>query len=334
MLTYLRDRVIWTILVIFGVTLMTFIIVRMVPADPARAAAGLEAREEQVEEMRRRMGLDRPIPEQYFLYMKGLIQGNWGTSGRTQRPVLDEIAQFLPATVELVVTATIFALIIGIPMGILAALKSRSILDRFLQSLAIAGGAMPRFWLALVMQIVFFLYLRWFPICCRYDILKTAPDTITGLYLVDTMIQGDWAAFKTVVHHLFLPAFTLCIAQLANLVLITRKSFVNELRQDYVRTAYAKGLHERTIILLHVFKNASIPIMTITGLQLGWLFSGAVLVEVVFAWPGIGKYAVDAISFVDFNAVMGVTLVTALIFILINFIVDISYTLVDPRIKY
>jgi peptide/nickel transport system permease protein len=318
----------------FGITLMTFVIVRIVPADPARAAAGLEARQDQVEEMRRRMGLDLPLPVQYFRYMSGLIQGNLGTSARTQRPVLEEIAQYLPATIELVVSATLMAIIVGIPMGIMAATRQGSALDRLLQALAIGGGAMPRFWLALLMQIVFFLFLRWFPIGGRYDILSAPPRTITGFYIIDTLIRGDWGAFKVAIQYLFLPALTLSVAQLANLVRITRKSFVNELRQDYVRTAYAKGLHERVVIYLHVLKNAAIPIITITGLQLGWLFSGAVLVEVVFAWPGIGKYMVDAISFVDFEPVMGVTLAIALIFVMINLVVDISYTLVDPRIRY
>jgi peptide/nickel transport system permease protein len=334
LLVYVVQRLLWTGFLVVGITLLTFAMTNVIPADPARAAAGLEAREEQVQEMRRRMGLDRPLHEQYFGYMASLARGDWGIAGRSQRPVLDEIKDHLPATLELVAASMLLGVVLGVPMGILAAVCRGTAVDRALQMLAIAGTALPAFWLALLLQVAFFLYLRLLPAGGRFTIIGTPPEGLTGLYVVDALLTGNLPAFKTALLHLLLPAVTLSLGLLANLTRITRKSVLNVLARDFVRTARAKGLGGAHVIFGHVLKNAAIPIITIVGLQIGYLFSSAVLVEVVFSWPGLGQYAVEAIGFLDFKAIMGVTLVIALVFVLINLLVDLSYALVDPRIRY
>ena len=334
LLVYVVQRVFWTAFLVAGITLLTFAMTNVIPADPARAAAGLEAREEQVQEMRRRMGLDRPLHAQYLGYMTSLAHGDWGIAGRSQRPVLDEIKDHLPATLELVAASMALAVALGIPMGILAAIFRGSLLDRVLQTLAIAGTALPAFWLALVLQLLFFLYFRLLPAGGRFTIIGTPPESVTGLYVVDALLAGNLPALETALLHLALPALTLSLGLLANLTRITRKSVLNVLARDFVRTARAKGLGGRAVIFRHVLKNAAIPIITIAGLQIGYLFSSSVLVEVVFSWPGLGLYAVEAIGFLDFKAIMGATLVIAFIFVLINLVVDLSYALVDPRIRY
>ena len=334
LLVYVVQRLFWTAFLVAGITLLTFAMTNVIPADPARAAAGLEAREEQVQEMRRRMGLDRPLHVQYFGYMTSLAHGDWGIAGRSQRPVLDEIKDHLPATLELVAASMVLAVALGIPMGILAAIFRGSLLDRVLQTLAIAGTALPAFWLALLLQVLFFLYFRLLPASGRFTIIGTPPGSVTGLYVVDALLAANMPALKTALLHLVLPAVTLSLGLLANLTRITRKSVLNVLARDFVRTARAKGLGDRAVIFRHVLKNAAIPIITIAGLQTGYLFSSSVLVEVVFSWPGLGLYAVEAIGFLDFKAIMGATLVIAFIFVLINLVVDLSYALVDPRIRY
>jgi peptide/nickel transport system permease protein len=334
LLVYVAQRLLWTGFLVVGITLLTFALTNVIPADPARAAAGLEAREEQVQEMRRRMGLDRPLPAQYLGYMASLARGDWGIAGRSQRPVLDEIRDYLPATLELVTASMLLGLVLGVPMGILAAVCRGTALDRALQMLAIAGTALPAFWLALLLQVGFFLYLRLLPAGGRFTIIGTPPESITGLYVLDALLSGNLPALKVALLHLLLPAVTLSLGLLANLTRITRKSVLNVLAKDYVRTARAKGLGRAHVIFRHVLKNAAIPIITIVGLQIGYLFSSAVLVEVVFSWPGLGLYAVEAIGFLDFKAIMGVTLVIALVFVLINLLVDLGYALVDPRIRY
>ncbi len=237
--------------------------------------------------MRRRMGLDRPLHVQYFGYMTSLAHGDWGIAGRSQRPVLDEIKDHLPATLELVAASMVLAVALGIPMGILAAIFRGSLLDRVLQTLAIAGTALPAFWLALLLQVLFFLYFRLLPAGGRFTIIGTPPGSVTGLYVVDALLAANMPALKTALLHLVLPAVTLSLGLLANLTRITRKSVLNVLARDFVRTARAKGLGDRAVIFRHVLKNAAIPIITIAGLQSGYLFSSSVLVEVVFvAGPG------------------------------------------------
>jgi peptide/nickel transport system permease protein len=334
LLVYVAQRVFWTAFLVVGITLLTFTMTNIIPADPARAAAGLEAREEQVQEMRRRMGLDRPLPEQYLTYMASLVRGDWGIAGRSQRPVLDEIRDHLPATLELVLASMLLGILVGIPMGIAAALLRGSLVDRVLQTVAVAGTALPAFWLALLLQVAFFLYLRLLPAGGRFTIIGSPPASISGLYVLDALLTGNLPALKTALLHLLLPAVTLSLGLLANLTRITRKSVLGVLARDYIRTARAKGLAGRAVVVRHVLKNAAIPIITIAGLQIGYLFSSSVLVEVVFSWPGLGLYAVEAIGFLDFKAIMGATLVIAFIFVLINLLVDLSYALVDPRIRY
>lgn len=327
-------RIPWLIFVVVGVTLLTFVISNIIPADPARVAAGLQAEEFQVEIMRERMGLDRPLHEQYLSYMARLAQGDLGESATTSRTVLSDLQVYFPATLELVLAAAFPCIALGVLIGTLSARKPGGAFDKAGQMLTLSGMAMPRFWFAIVLQIIFFRWLGLFPVVGRLGLTETPPPKVTGLYVIDSLIAGQWHTMFDAMWHLVLPATALAIASIANITRVTRVAVVEVLQQDYVRTARSKGMPEWKVLYTHALRNAAIPIVTISGLQFGWLFSGAVLVEIVFGWPGIGKYSVDAIANLDYAPIMGVTLVVALIFVLINLVVDLTYLILDPRISY
>jgi len=321
------------VFVILGITLLTFAISHLVPADAARAAAGPNAREEQVQALRQHMGLDRPLPEQYMRYLRGLLQGDLGTSIRSNQPIRQELAKFLPATLELTLVAMVLYTVIGVPLGVLAAVRQGTWLDNLIRFGALAGVAMPEFWLALILQLVFYRELDWLPGGSRLGVLVVVPPRVTGMYVLDSILAHDWRALKDSLLHLVLPATTLMLGRVAILVRVTRTSMLEVLEQQYMLTAHAKGLTAARVLWHHALKNALIPIITIIGLQAGWLLNGAVVVETVFGWPGVGYYAVQSISFMDFPAVMGVTLVVSVLFVFINLVVDLSYTIADPRVR-
>lgn len=333
MLQFLIRRLAFLIFVIVGITFLIFVISNVIPADPARAAAGPNAMEEQVQALRKLMGLDRPLPEQYLRYLIGLVHGDLGTSVRNHQPIWNELSRFLPATIELTLVAMILYIIVGVPLGVLAAVKQRTWADSLTRFGALAGVAMPEFWLALMLQVIFYRDLGWLPGGGRLESLLPHPARITGMYLVDSALTGNWPAFKGSLMHLILPATALMVGRVAVLVRVTRISMVQVLGEAYVLTARAKGLRASAVVWRHAFKNALIPIITIIGLQIGWLLNGAVLVETVFGWPGIGYYAVQSISFMDFPAVMGVALVVSVLFVFINVVVDLLYMVVDPRVR-
>ncbi len=316
-----------------GITSLTFLVSHVIPADPARAAAGLDAREEQVKRMREIMGLDRPLYEQYVLYLMALARGDLGISARSMRPVREEIGRFFPATAELVLLALLLAAALGIPLGVASAIHRGRPMDRIIQGLVLTGMALPTFWLALLLQLVFFRYLGLFPAEGRLDFWVPTPPRISGLYVVDSALTGNWPTLVSTIQHIMLPAWTLSLTALPNFARITHRSVASILAEDYVRTARSKGLTERTVLYRHVLRNAAVPIITIGGLQTGWLLSGTVVVEVVFSWPGMGRYAVEAISFLDFQTIMGIALVMALVFLAINLVVDALYVAVDPRVR-
>jgi peptide/nickel transport system permease protein len=301
--------------------------------DPAATALGSNAREEQIEIYRQQMGLDQPAVVQYITYIGRLLRGDLGLSIRTRRPVIDDLADYLPATIELALAAMIITIFVGIPLGIIAALNRNTWTDAAARILALIGGAMPIFYVGLVLLGIFYRQLRWLPGPGRLDSTLQPPPAFTGLFTIDAVIAGNWPLLGNALAHLILPAVTLGLYSTAALLRMTRSSMLEILGQDYVRTARAKGLAEGWVIGRHVLKNALPPILTIIGILFGSLLSGAVLTETIFSWPGIGRYATTSVTTLDYPAVMGVTLVAAIIYPLLNTLVDIGYALLDPRVQ-
>lgn len=333
MTRFLLRRLGGLVFVLFGVSIMTFFLAQIVPADPVAAALGTNAREAQIEAYRRQLGLDQPVVVQYIRYVGRLLQGDLGASIRTRRPVADDLRDFLPATVELTIAAMLVTILVGIPLGIVAALRRNTWIDAAARILALIGGAMPIFYVGLLLLGVFYRQLRWLPGPGRLDSTLQPPATLTGLYTVDALLTGNWPVLYSALAHLVLPAITLGLYSTAVLLRMTRSSMLEMLGQDFVRTARAKGLSQRLVIGRHVFKNALPPILTIIGVIFGSLLSGAVLTETIFNWPGIGRYATTSVTTLDYPAVMGVALVAAVIYPLVNTLVDIGYSLIDPRVR-
>lgn len=333
MLAFVVQRVTSLLLILWGISIFAFFISRLIPADPAQIAAGLQAGPAEVEHLREIMGLNKPLIEQYVIYMSNLLHGDLGMSFRTGRPVSEDLRQLLPATIELAVVAMSLATLTGIPMGIVAAGSRGHFLDLGLRLIAIAGVALPVFWLALVFQVIFYRNLGLFPASGRIAPNISPPTTITGFYLIDSVITGDLPAFRSSLHYIALPAITLAIGRWATTVRMVRVSQLEIMSQDYVRTARAKGLRERTVIWGHAFRNTLIPVVTWLGLQTAWLLTGTVLIESIFSWPGLGNYAVQSIQTLDFNPIVAVAMFTGIIFVTVNFLVDILYGFLDPRIR-
>jgi len=321
------------VFVLAGVSVITFALTQLVPVDPAAAALGQNARDEQIEAFRQRYGLDRPPLEQYFTYVGRLLQGDLGISIRTRRPVADDLRDYLPATLELAVAAMLVALLVGVCLGVLAAVQRNSLLDAATRVFALVGGALPIFFLGLLLLAVFYSRLRWLPGPGRIDALLTPPPRVTGMYTLDSLLAGDWPALRSSLAHLVLPAATLGYASAAVLLRMTRSAMLEVLGQDYIRTARAKGLRERAVLLQHALRNAMIPVLTTIGIVFGGLLGGAVLTETIFAWPGLGRYATASAVSLDFPAVMGVTLVAAVVYPTVNLLVDLGYHAFDPQMR-
>jgi peptide/nickel transport system permease protein len=334
MIGYVVRRLLFLVLVLFGMSLVTFVVSHAIPADPARLLAGLEVTQDQVESVRREFGLDRPLPEQYVRVLGGLLRGDLGQSLSTRRPVRDDLEKFFPATLELGLAATGIALVIGIPFGVFAAVRHGKWVDHGTRMTALAGAALPVFWSGLMLQLVFYRHLGWLPAGGRLPQGQLPPALVTGLYTVDALLAGHWSLAWVSARHLAMPALALSGVMLAGLARMVRSSLLDVLREDYIRTARAKGVAERLIVLRHAMRNALIPVLTVFGLQFGHLLGGAVLTETVFFWPGVGAYAVRAVTTVDFPAIMGAAMLLAAIYVVVNLLVDLSYTLIDPRIRY
>ena len=333
MLRFIVRRLGGLAFVLVGVSILTFFLAQVVPVDPAASALGANAREEQIEAYRQQMGLDQPAIIQYGRYVNRLLHGDLGNSIRTRRAVIADLRDYLPATIELALAAMLVTILVGTPLGILAALNRNTSLDAGARILALIGGAMPIFYVGLVLLGIFYRQLQWLPGPGRLDSTMTPPTHITGLYTIDSILTGNWETLRNALGHLILPAITLGFYSTAALLRMTRSSMLEMLGQDYVRTARAKGLSERIVIARHVFKNALPPILTIIGILFGSLLSGAVLTETIFNWPGIGRYATTSVTTLDYPAVMGVTLVAAFIYPLVNTLVDIAYSFIDPRVR-
>jgi len=331
---YLVRRTGLTALVIFGVTLITFILTHVVPADPVVAYLGDHAPPDLVTQMRHQIGLDRPLPVQYGIYLRNLIRGNLGTSIMDNRPVSQDLRQYLPATVELASAAMLVAILIGVPAGIASALYKDGWPDHLPRGLALVGTSLPIFYLALLLLGALYVKLGVLPGPGQLNIYTAPPPRLTGMVAVDALLGGDWAALRDAVAHLVLPAVVLGYYQTGLITRMTRGSLLEVLRQDYVRTARAKGVSERGVVLRHALRNALLPTVTVVGLAFGGLLSGAVLTETIFSWPGIGRYATNSVTNVDIPAVLGVTLVIAIIYSIANLAVDVFYAYLDPQIRY
>ena len=327
-------RFLMMFVVLFGVSLITFVLSRVVPADPARLIAGPRSSAEGVAKIRHDYGLDLPIWEQYGRYMTSLFRLDLGRSFTSHRSVTKDLIKFLPATIELALSALILASIGGISVGIISAVWQDSLVDRFTRLFTIAGLSFPGFWLALIAQLLLYQRLGWLPFGGRIGDEATKPQLITGLLTVDSLLAGHWATFKDALYHLLLPALVLGLEPLAVLARIMRTSMLEVMREQYIQTARAKGLQERVVIWRHTLKNALLPVVTMIGLQIGYLWGGSVLIESVFAWPGLGRYSARAIVSADYNAVMGVTLIIATVYLVTNVLVDLAYSWLDPRIRY
>lgn len=333
LLWYVPRRLVWMTVVLFGVLLITFIVSHVIPADPVGAILGGNAPPEKVEALRRELNLDKPLPQQFVSYLWGAVRGDLGRSLRTSRPVWDDLQHFFPATLELSLAAIAVATLTGIPLGIISAVKRNRIPDHLARVLAILGVSMPVFWTGLVLLLVFYYRLGWLPGSGRIDLFVLEPPRHTGLLLVDSLIAGDWDAFRSAGSHLILPASVLGFFATANIARISRSSMLDSLYQEYIRTARAKGLAERAVVLRHALRNALIPTVTIVGLIFGSLLEGAVLTETIFSWPGLGRYITTGYLALDYPAVMGGTLYIAVVYSLVNLLVDIGYAALDPRIR-
>lgn len=283
--------------------------------------------------MRRELGLDRPLIVQFLDYMSDLLRGDLGRSLRTRRPVWADLKIFLPATLELALGAIAAILLIAVPLGVLAAVYYETWLDYLIRFFVVAGMGMPAFALGLALQLVFAKWLGWFPLQGRLRLLLDPPRNITGMYVLDSIFTGDWVTLRSSIHHLVLPVAALAAGRVAVACRFTRNSLREVLATQYIRTARAKGLRERIVILRHGLKNALIPVVTVLGVQFGFVLGGAVLVETVFTWPGLGRYAFTSIVDFDFYSVIGVTLVISAMFAVSNSIVDILYGWIDPRVE-
>jgi peptide/nickel transport system permease protein len=330
---FVLRRLLLTVPVLFGLTILVFAIARLLPGDPVALAAGPNATPAEIADYAREFGLDRPVAVQYWRYLTGLLGGDLGVSIFTRRPVIEDLRAYLPATLELVFAAMLLAVLIGVPAGLAAAVWRDRWPDTVSRVMALGAISMPRFFLGLLLQLGFAMWLGWLPLGGRFPITEDPPATITGFLTIDSLAAGNLAAFATACSHLLLPAVAMSLSPLATIMRMMRASTLEVLTQDYVTTARALGLSERLVLLKYVARNAFSATLTVIGLYFGWLLGGTVLVETVFDWPGLGLYATKAVVTQDFMPVIGVTLTIGVLFVLVNLLVDILYGVVTPRVR-
>lgn len=332
MTRYVLRRLLLTLPALLGLVLLTFVLSRVVPGDPAAALAGDAATPAQIAEIRAQYGLDRPILEQAVIHVRQVLTGDFGRSVFSGRPVSEEILQRLPATLELTFVALLLATVLGIPLGLVAALDHNGPVDHLVRLLSVGGLAIAGFWLAIMLQLVFAMDLDLLPLRGRIDVALGAPPTVTGLMLVDTLLAGRWDQFVSACRHLLLPAITLSLPGLATIARFTRSGVLETLQKDFVLYARAAGYGRVRLAAIYVLRNAVTVTVTQIGLLFGALISGAVAVEAVFDWPGLGTYAVQAILSADYKALLAVTLVVGVVYAVVNVVVDVAQALIDPRV--
>lgn len=331
---FIVRRLLLLIPILFGLTLLIFVFIHLLPGDPARTILGERATPENYARVRAALGLDLPLYEQYFRYMGGLVQGDLGRSFITNRDVVDDFFLRFPATIELSVTAMIFAIGLGIPLGMLTAKRRGGWVDQFGTVAALLGISIPIFFLGLMLKYMFAIEIPILPAEGRIDLAAARFPRVTNFMTIDALLALNFEGFVDSLRHLVLPAVALGTIPLAVIMRITRASVIDVLSEDYVRTARAKGLRERMIDNRHVLRNALLPVMTVIGLQTGLLLGGAILTETIFAWPGVGRWMYEAVTTRDYQVIQSGVLLLALIFVLVNLFVDISYALLNPRIRY
>lgn len=334
LLTYLLRRLVGFAAVMIGISIITFSLSHIVPTDPAVVALGDHATDAQINAFREKYGLNKPVPEQYWIYVTNLLHGDLGISLRTRRPVASDLQAFFPATFELSLTALILSILIGIPSGVISATARNRLPDHFVRIMSLIGGSVPIFWLGLILIGFFYGRLGWLPGGARIDKFIPSPPTVTGLFTVDSLLAGDSKAFWSSIHHLLLPALALGYFSTAIIARMMRSSMLEVLNHKYVLAARAHGYRQWRVVWRHAARNALIPTVTTIGVTFGSLLSGAVLTETIFSWPGLGRYATNSAISLDFPAVMGVTLLAALVYTLTNLVVDVGYHWLDPRIRH
>jgi ABC-type dipeptide/oligopeptide/nickel transport system permease component len=335
-LEFILRRLLTSLIVLIGVSIMTFFIARVVPNNAAELYIGLKARQADIDRVTKQLGLDKPLPVQYGIYMNELFHGDLGQSLGTKRPVLTEITGRLPATLELLFSGILLAVILGIPLGVISARWQGKPPDTAVRITSIMGVSMPAFFLGLILQILFFRNLHLLPLAARInaDLRFTNPIIEkTGFFLIDTLITGNWVAFKDAILHLILPAFTLAAYPIGLIARMTRASMLEVLEQDYIRTARAYGVRETAITYLYALKNAIGPTLTVVGITFAYALTGTFFVEVIFNWPGLGLFTVRSLLGLDYPAIMGITLFGAVGYVLINLVVDLLQAWIDPRIS-
>ena len=333
---YIIRRLLLAFLVLVGVSIITFVIARMVPSDPVALYVGPRAKPEAREAARVKLGLDRPLHQQYLRYMGEVLSGDFGISVRSRRPIIDDLKVFLPATLELVLLSMIFTLVIGIPLGVLSAAFKDTWVDHFSRIFAVINVSMPGFWLALLLQLLFVRQLDLLPVGGRIsrDIAILSPiEPVTGFYLVDTALAGNWSAFRDALRHLILPSIALASYAIGLSIRMTRATMVEVLQQKYITAAWAAGLTRRTVYFKLALKNAIVPTLMVLSLSFVWQVSGAMLVEIVFLWPGLGTYLVNAILTIDFPIVVSVALIVTVFYVFSNLFVDVLQAVIDPRVS-
>jgi peptide/nickel transport system permease protein len=333
MLLYIAKRIGLTGLMLFGLVVITFVVSNVAPSDPAALAAGPDATRDMIETIRREYGLDRPLVEQFAAYVGGIFTGDLGRSIVSTRPVVQELARFFPATFELVLLSMTLGVLVGVPLGMLSALRKNRGADHVTRIVAVSLVALPAFWFGIVLQLVFSVQLGWLPTSGRLDVGMVPPPTVTGMYLVDSLLAGQGETFLAALQHAILPALVLSFPCLASILRVNRAEMIEVLSSDYVTAARAHGVPQWRVVAVHALRNAMLPTLAIIGLRYGWMLGSTVLVETVFDWPGIGLYAVSSAIAGDFKPVMGVTLIIGLNFMIVNLIVDLLYGWLDPRLR-
>lgn len=335
MIRFFLKRLALTIPTFIALMFITFVMLRLVPGDPIEVRMGERGiTPERLAQLRHEMGLDQPIWKQFLDYVNALLHGDFGTSIVSKSPVLHEFLTLFPATLELTITAMLFAIVLGVPAGVIAASRRGGVYDQTLMGLALTGYSMPIFWWGLILVLVMSNTLHLTPVSGRVDLIKFYYPSVTGFMLIDSIISGQKGAFMDAVRHLILPMIVLGTVPLAVIARMTRSSMLEVLEEDYVRTARAKGLSWTRVVGVHALRNALIPVVTVIGLQVGGLLAGAVLTETIFSWPGVGKWLIESINRRDYPALQGGIMLIATIVILVNLFIDMLYGLINPRIRH
>jgi peptide/nickel transport system permease protein len=333
MVLFVGKRLVLFGFMLLGLLTIMFLITNVAPGDPAKLMAGQNATQDMVETIRREYGLDKSLPEQYAVYIGGVLRGDLGRSIVSTKPVVEELLRYFPATFELVLVAMGLGILIGVPFGMLSAVYRDSWIDHATRIFSVSGVALPAFWFGLLLQLYFAVHLEWLPVSGRLELITPPPEPLTRLYLIDSLLRGEFDTFREAFQHIILPALVLSFPCLASILRVNRAEMLEVLQSDYIVAAHANGIPAFRIITVYALKNAMLPTLAIIGLRFGWMLGSTVLVETVFDWPGIGLYAVQSALYSDFKPVLGVTLLIGFCFIFINFLIDLAYGWLDPRLR-